>query len=41
MGLKIVNIEINKVVRTLGKSENTERFCKIALYQGVPKVKTI
>jgi hypothetical protein len=32
-----VNIFTNKLVRILGKVENTERFLQIALFQGIPK----
>ncbi|MCL7050495.1 hypothetical protein MKW94_027772 [Papaver nudicaule] len=34
LGIKIVNLQTNKVVRILGKVENNDRFLKIALYQG-------
>lgn len=34
LGIKIVNLHTNKVARILGKVENTERFLRIALYQG-------
>ncbi|CAN6455360.1 unnamed protein product [Victoria cruziana] len=34
LGVKIVNLQTNKVSRILGKVENNERFLKIALYQG-------
>eukprot|EP01099_Mayorella_cantabrigiensis_P005333 TRINITY_DN4223_c0_g1_i1.p1 TRINITY_DN4223_c0_g1~~TRINITY_DN4223_c0_g1_i1.p1 ORF type:complete len:663 (+),score=156.82 TRINITY_DN4223_c0_g1_i1:65-1990(+) len=37
LGIKVVNIKTNRVVRLLGKSENTVRFLKIALYQGQTK----
>lgn len=39
-GVKVVNIETNRTVRTIGKVENTERFLCIALYQGIPKSDT-
>lgn len=34
LGIKVVNLVTNRVVRLLGKVENTERFVRIALYQG-------
>ncbi|KAK9170452.1 hypothetical protein Syun_002592 [Stephania yunnanensis] len=34
LGIKIVNLHTNKVVRILGKVENNDRFLRIALYQG-------
>jgi peptidylprolyl isomerase domain and WD repeat-containing protein 1 len=37
-GIKILNLVTNKVVRTLGTHESSERFLSIALYQGVPKI---
>jgi len=37
-GVKIVNIMTNKVVRTVGLGEASERFLAVALYQGVPQV---
>jgi hypothetical protein len=37
LGVKVVNLVTNGVARLLGKVENTERFLKLALYQGVPK----
>lgn len=37
LGIKVVNLVTNRVVRILGKVENTERFLRIALYQGIPK----
>jgi peptidylprolyl isomerase domain and WD repeat-containing protein 1 len=40
LGIKIVNIRTNKVVRLLGKSE-TNRFVNVSLYQGAPKKKGI
>jgi peptidylprolyl isomerase domain and WD repeat-containing protein 1 len=33
----MINIETNKLVKILGRVENTERFLSVALYQGVPK----
>ena len=35
--LQVVNLVTNRVVRILGKVENTERFLRVALYQGIPK----
>mmetsp|Transcript_12389 Transcript_12389/g.34796 ORF Transcript_12389/g.34796 Transcript_12389/m.34796 type:complete len:620 (-) Transcript_12389:303-2162(-) len=37
LGIKVVNLVANKCCRIIGKVENTERFLRIALYQGVPK----
>jgi len=37
LGIKMVNVETNRLVRILGKVENTERFLTIALYQDKPK----
>jgi hypothetical protein len=37
LGIKVVNLTSNGVARLLGKVENTERFLRLALYQGVPK----
>eukprot|EP00250_Pteridium_aquilinum_P011322 c19990_g2_i1 orf=539-2413(-) len=34
LGIKVVNLHTNKVARILGKVENTERFLRVALYQG-------
>ena len=34
LGVKVVNLHTNKVVRVLGQVENTERFTHVALYQG-------
>ncbi|KAA6426631.1 MAG: peptidylprolyl isomerase domain and WD repeat-containing 1-like [Trebouxia sp. A1-2] len=34
---RVVNLVTNRVVRILGKVENTERFLRVALYQGIPK----
>jgi len=36
-GVKVVNLETDRVARTLGRREG-ERFLAVALYQGVPKV---
>ncbi|KAI8917525.1 hypothetical protein DFJ77DRAFT_428966 [Powellomyces hirtus] len=38
LGIKVVNIQTNKVVRLIGKAEN-QRFMNVALYQGAPKKK--
>lgn len=37
LGVKIVNIETNKIMRVLGKVENSDRFLRISLFQGKPK----
>eukprot|EP00850_Spirogloea_muscicola_P005865 SM000027S09646 [mRNA] locus=s27:578944:585194:+ [translate_table: standard] len=34
LGIKVVSLHDNKVARIIGKVENTERFLRIALYQG-------
>ncbi|CAL5228960.1 g12192 [Coccomyxa viridis] len=36
LGVKVVNLVTNRVCRILGKSENTERFLGLVLYQGTP-----
>eukprot|EP00891_Asterochloris_glomerata_P002139 jgi/Astpho2/2139/fgenesh1_pm.00040_%23_3_t len=38
LGIKVVNLVTHRVSRIIGKVENTERFLRIALYQGVAKV---
>ena len=38
IGIKIVNIIDNQVVKVIGLGESTDRFLYIALYQGVPKI---
>lgn len=40
LGIKIVNIETNKLVKVLGKVENSDRFLRVALFQGKLKVNT-
>jgi peptidylprolyl isomerase domain and WD repeat-containing protein 1 len=40
LGIKVVNIHTNKVVRLIGKMEN-QRFMHISLYQGAPKKKNL
>ena len=37
IGIKVVNLVTNRCVRILGKVENTERFSKLAMFQGVPQ----
>ena len=37
LGIKVINLETNRVVRVLGKVESTERFVRVALFQGVPR----
>ena len=34
VGIKVINIETSRLVRILGKVENTERFTRLALFQG-------
>jgi peptidylprolyl isomerase domain and WD repeat-containing protein 1 len=36
LGIKVVNLANNKVVKVVGLVEDSERFLKIALYQGTP-----
>ena len=36
LGVKVINIATNRLVRVLGRVENTERFLSIAMFQGVP-----
>eukprot|EP00808_Paulinella_micropora_P010323 g29546.t1 len=36
VGIKVINIRTNTLVKILGKVENTERFLALALFQGVP-----
>ncbi|GLD95777.1 hypothetical protein PINS_up004455 [Pythium insidiosum] len=40
LGVKVINIETNKLARVLGKVESSERFLRIALFQEKPKVNT-
>ena len=40
VGIKILNVETNRVCGLLGKVESTERFLALALYQGTPKTDT-
>jgi len=41
VGVKIVNIHTNKLVRVLGKVEQTERFLGLPLFQGKPMRKQV
>merc|ERR1712187_808901 len=41
IGVKIVNLHTNKLVRILGKVEQTERFLGITLFQGKPQKKKV
>jgi len=41
VGIKVVNIHSNKLVRILGKVEQTERFMSVALFQGKPMKKEV
>ena len=34
LGIKVVNVVTNRLIKIVGKVENTERFLQIALYQG-------
>jgi peptidylprolyl isomerase domain and WD repeat-containing protein 1 len=38
LGIKIINLVTNKMVKLLGKSE-PQRFLNVAIYQGAPKKK--
>ena len=37
IGIKVLNLTTNRVVRLMGKVENTERFARLAMFQGVPQ----
>ena len=37
LGIKVVNLVTNQCPRIIGKVENTERFTRLALFQGVPQ----
>ncbi|ETL92682.1 hypothetical protein L917_09060, partial [Phytophthora nicotianae] len=39
-GIKVLNIETNKVARVVGKVESSDRFLRLSLFQGKPKVNT-
>jgi len=41
VGIKVVNIHTNKLIRILGKVEQTERFLGVNLFQGKPMKKKI
>merc|ERR1719335_704967 len=41
VGIKIVNLHTNKLLRILGKVEQTGRFLSIAVYQALPQRKAI
>ena len=41
IGIKIINLETNKVSRIIGRIENSERFLNLALFQGIPKVNSV
>ncbi|RLN81129.1 hypothetical protein BBJ28_00016101 [Nothophytophthora sp. Chile5] len=38
LGIKVVNVETNKLVKVLGKVESSDRFLRLSLFQGKPKV---
>lgn len=38
LGIKMVNVETNALVKVLGKVENADRFVRLSLFQGKPKV---
>lgn len=37
-GIKFIDLQTNKIVRLIGKAENTERFLSISIFQGVVDV---
>jgi peptidylprolyl isomerase domain and WD repeat-containing protein 1 len=37
LGIKVVNLVTNRCARIVGKVENTERFARLAMFQGVPQ----
>lgn len=37
LGIKVVNLVTNRCSRIIGKVENTERFMRLAMFQGVPQ----
>lgn len=37
LGIKVINLATNALPRLIGRPENTERFLRIALWQGMPK----
>jgi len=37
LGIKVVNLVTNQCSRIIGKVENTERFTRLALFQGIPQ----
>eukprot|EP00887_Chlorella_sp_A99_P006803 scaffold2.g6803.t1 len=37
LGIKVINLVTNRVVKVIGRVESSERFLRIALYQGVPQ----
>ena len=37
LGIKVVNLVTNQCPRIIGKVENTERFTRLALFQGIPQ----
>lgn len=37
LGIKVVNLVTNQCPRIIGKVENTERFTRLAVFQGVPQ----
>ncbi|RLN61669.1 hypothetical protein BBP00_00005253 [Phytophthora kernoviae] len=40
LGIKVVNVETNRLVKVLGKVESSDRFLRLSLFQGKPKVNT-
>jgi peptidylprolyl isomerase domain and WD repeat-containing protein 1 len=41
LGVKLINLHSNKLVRILGKVESSERFLAVSLYSGKPKKKRL
>ncbi|KAL4085525.1 hypothetical protein PRIC1_015119 [Phytophthora ramorum] len=39
-GIKVLNVETNKIVKVIGKVESSDRFLRVSLFQGKPKVNT-
>lgn len=41
LGVKVVNLVSNRVVRVIGRMENTERFLRVVLWQGAPRTRKL
>ena len=35
--MTVINIHTNKLVRLVGKNDNTQRFVRVAMFQGKPR----